>query len=441
MNKKVNMFLFLLLIIGLIAGCSSPSGKKEVGTDGVSSDDKVELRMTWWGSQDRHDRTLKVIKLYEEKNPNVKISSEFTGWDGYWEKIATQAAGQNLPDIIQMDYKFLSDYSDKGLLIDLNAYVESGALSLDDVDPQYLDGGKIDGKLFAINIGANAHAVLIDPAMFKEAEIPIPDPGYTWDDLQVIGKKLSNKLGDGVYGLHPSAGIMAFKHYLREHNTWLFNDDGTDLGYEDDQLLVDFLKMQADMLKSEAAAPPEVFKSAGSNIEQMPIITGKTAMLMDVHSNQIVAMEEAAGRPLQLILQPMLEGGELGHYIKPGQFLSVSSHSKNVEEAAKFIDFFTNDIEANRLLNAERGVPISEKVREDLRANLTESGEKMFDYLDLVAEYAREINPPDPIGATEIEDYFSTEIEDPIYYKKSTPEDLAKAFRDKATEILSKNKK
>ncbi len=37
---------------------------------------------------------------------------------------------------------------------------------------QYLDGGKIDGKLYAINIGANAHAVLYDPAIFEKAGVP-----------------------------------------------------------------------------------------------------------------------------------------------------------------------------------------------------------------------------------------------------------------------------
>ncbi len=86
-------------------------------------------------------------------------------------------------------------------------------------------------------------------------------------------------------------------------------------------------------------------------------------------------------------------------------------------------------------------MPIAEKVREDLTDNLTEGGKKMFDYLDFVAEYSREINPPDPVGATEIEDYFATEVEDPIYYNTVSPEEAAKSFRDKATEILSKNKK
>ena len=30
-----------------------------------------------WGSQDRHDRTIKAIELYESLHPNVKIEYEY----------------------------------------------------------------------------------------------------------------------------------------------------------------------------------------------------------------------------------------------------------------------------------------------------------------------------------------------------------------------------
>lgn len=433
------MFLAILtvLTIGLVGcGPSSPSG----GEESESGDGKIKLRMTWWGSQDRHDRTQKVIDLYEEKNPNVEIAAQFTGWSGYWEKVATQAAGGNLPDIIQMDYKYLAEYAGRDLLANLNQYVESGTLNLDDVAPIYLNGGKLDGNLYAVNIGANAHAIAYDPAMFEKAGVPVPEPGYTWKDLKEMGKELSDNLGEGVYGLQPSAGLMSFKHYLRENGTTLYNDEGTGLEYKDDQLLADFLQITVDNLESGAAAPPEVFKTASDNIEQMPIVKEKTAMIMDIHSNQLVAMEQAAGRPLELMLQPMLEDGELGHYIKPGQFLSLTTHSKHPEEAAKFIDFFTNSLEANEILNGERGVPVSSKVREHLRPNLTPAGEKMFDYIELAKEYAREIDPPDPKGATEILSFYEKQIETPIYYGQLTPEEAAKKFREKATEILSENK-
>ncbi len=90
--------------------------------------EQVTLRIAWWGSQDRHDRTLAVIELFEQKYPHIKIEAEFAGWADYWDRIATQAAGRNLPDIFQQDMQYIDLYSSRGMLADLMPYVESGAL-------------------------------------------------------------------------------------------------------------------------------------------------------------------------------------------------------------------------------------------------------------------------------------------------------------------------
>ncbi|WP_066191530.1 MULTISPECIES: ABC transporter substrate-binding protein [Gracilibacillus] len=435
--KKKWMIIVSVLVVLILSAC----GSNNDATGGSSGDsDEVNLRMMWWGSQERHDRTLEVIDLYMEENPGVNISAEFTGWDGYWEKVATQAAGGNMPDIIQMDYKYLSEYVGRDLLADMNPYVEDGTLDLSDVEDLYIDGGKIDDQLYALNIGANAHAIAVDHAIFEEAGVDPLEPGYTWDDLKEVGQTISENTDDNVYGVHPSAGVMGFKHYLRQHGQWLYNEDGTALGYDDDQLLEDFLQITVDMLESGAAAPPDVFKVAGDSLEQSPIVNGETAILSDIHSNQIIALEAAAGRSIDLMLQPSMEGGELGHYIKPGQFLSIAKSSKQQEEAAKFLDFFTNSIEANEILEAERGVPIATEVREHLKEQADESGTKMFEYVELAEEYSREIDPPDPQGSTEIETLFENEVADPIYYGEITPEEAASNFRTKATTILENNK-
>src|SRR5262249_23206364 len=47
----------------------------------AASGDKIELRFAWWGSQDRHDRTIKVIQMYEQMHPNISITYEFAGFN------------------------------------------------------------------------------------------------------------------------------------------------------------------------------------------------------------------------------------------------------------------------------------------------------------------------------------------------------------------------
>src|SRR5690348_11008751 len=53
---------------------------------GTSSGETIELRVAWWGSQNRHDRTLKVIDLFQQAHPNIKITSEYGNFDDHWTK-------------------------------------------------------------------------------------------------------------------------------------------------------------------------------------------------------------------------------------------------------------------------------------------------------------------------------------------------------------------
>lgn len=64
-----------------------------------TGDEEVDLRMAWWGSQDRHDRTIKAIELYESLHPNVKIEYEYYSFDDYFTKLKTLVASDQVWDM------------------------------------------------------------------------------------------------------------------------------------------------------------------------------------------------------------------------------------------------------------------------------------------------------------------------------------------------------
>ena len=88
------------------------------------SDDQVTIKITWWGGDARHEATQKVLDLYTESHPNVKFEAIPAGWDGYFEKLSTQAASGSMPDIVQMDYLYISTYAKNNSLADLSEYVD-----------------------------------------------------------------------------------------------------------------------------------------------------------------------------------------------------------------------------------------------------------------------------------------------------------------------------
>ncbi|MCI0560096.1 MAG: hypothetical protein MN733_16525, partial [Nitrososphaera sp.] len=134
--------------------------------------------------------------------------------------------------------------------------------------------------------------------------------------------------------------------------------------------------------------------------------------------------------------------GKSSNYLKPAMFFSIMAHSKHPKEAAMFIDFFTNSIEVNEILLAERGVPVSSKVREGLKPKLGKAQLEMFDYLARVSQDVQPIRPPDPPGSSDLyTNVYLPQVIDPVRYGQLESNQAAALLRQEANAILAKNKK
>jgi len=404
----------------------------------------VELRVIWWGSQDRHDRTIKVIDLFQKKYPNIKMTYEFVAWADYWTKANTQAAGGNLPDLMQHDYAYIAEWTTRGLVIALDDLVKSGALDLSDVSPELLDPGRIGGKLMAVNLGSNSQCWNLDVDAFKKAGVDLPSSTWTWTDLENLAIALHNKLG--IWGMGSGLGDeQLWGAVYLSLGQWRYSADGTKIGYTDDKPWIDYLNMMLRLEKAGAipTRAEDLANYRGKSVEMQPIVPGKAAM--GYHwSNQLVAVWKAAGdnRNLKLHPLPRVTGGKSANYIKASMFWSITAHSKNPKEAAMFIDYFTNSTEANDILFAERGVPIAAKVRDYLKPKLGRSQVEMFDFVTNVAKDVQPCPPPDPPGHLDIvNNVLHPMVIDPVMFGKLAPDKAAALLREEANKILAAQKK
>ncbi len=412
----------------------------EVAT--ASAEDQIELRIAWWGSQSRHERTIKVIEMFMQEHPNITITYEPSGWNDHWTKLATQAAGGNLPDIIQQDYARLDEWVSRDLLYPLDEFVESGVLDFSNVTEMALEGGRVNGKLYAVNLGNNSHAFVLDLGAFKKAGLELPREDWTWPEFEKIATELHEKLG--IWGMDPGLTNEQFwKSLYLGHGQWAYAKDGKSLGYTDDQPLIDYYNMLIRLQKS-GVLPTRAEEVAGNyenqGVESLPIVTGKSAM-SSFWSNQLVAVQTAAGedRNFRLINQPRPEGGQSQNYIKPSQFLSITSQTKHPKESAMFIDYFTNSVEANKVLFAERGVPISSVVQEALKPLLGKAQLETFEYVARAEKDSSPVPPPDPVGHSDIvHNVWWPEFVDPVCFEQISPEEGVKVLREMANEILAK---
>ena len=429
--KKSLIIILPLVFLMVISGCSTTKTVKS-----VKKRDPVTLKIAWWGEQPRHDSTVKVIELFEKKNPDIKIEYEYSSWDDYWKRLAPLAAANQLPDIVQMDLLYLKSYSQNNLLEDLTPSIKNHLIDTKSIDEKVLSGGKIGNKLYGFPLGINAPVVITDNHLIARAGVPIPKEDWTWDDFEKIASGIHK--GSNIYGTNGmKPPDVSFSYYLQSKGKSLYKSDGTSLGYDDDQIFVDYFNMQLRLLNQGALPRVEVTAQI-NGIEEEPLVTQQAAITW-AYSNQYYSFSQAAKRSLE-ILEPPGSWQGTGLVAKPSLLFSITKGSKHKKEAARFIDFFINNIEANKLLKGERGVPISSKVVSEVKKDLPEEQKRVFAYVMKAENSNKNLEKAYPLGAAEVVKTLQG-ISDQILFKKITPEEGAKRFRLEANQILSKNKK
>jgi len=408
MKLKKWLLASIAIFTVILSACSSEVDEDQDGHESrTNTEDEVVIRVAWWGGQERHDRTIEVIELFEEKYPHIKVEEEFTDWDGYWQRLTTQAGGGDLPDVVQMDIQYINEYDGNDLLVDLAPFIADGIIDLKDVDDIYQDVLMDGERTLAISLGANSFGLIYNRSMAEEYNINL-EPGYTWEAFIEMLTELNPQVGGDFHGFgFGSAGYELFTVYARSAGESIYNLEGTELGFSE-QTLVDFFVMIKDM--TDAGLTPTPDFEAGI-VDGSEWWNNRLTFAGLFASNQIVANAENTDQALGLMVLPEVAGGRPGNWLRSSMSFAITAHSEEQVAAAKFIDFVTNDIEANKILQAERGVPISAAVREALSDLVSDSVLQTFEFLDVIAEHSSPADPLPPAGETEIASAFGRTIE------------------------------
>jgi multiple sugar transport system substrate-binding protein len=393
-NKKISLLVTFTVLTSMLAACtpggggsSAPADNKPAagGAAPAASDKKVELRMMWWGSQARHDATLKVVDLFEKKYPNIKINGEYMGSDGYFDKLNTQVAGGNAPDIIQLGNNY-PDYVSRNALLDIAPYMGK-EINIENFDKASIESGAMDGKQYGVILGSNAFGIAYNTELIKKAGLQPPTGQWTWDEFGKYAQDLTKALGKGFYGAVDEARFPLYLNYFtRQSDKTLYKDGKVGLGKPE---LENWFKLWDDYRKAGSTPPAEVTAAYTESPENSSFVEGKTAMHL-IWSNQINAYQKLMKDEINVVLPPTgPAGSKQGLWLQPSQFMTVNAKSKNPKEAAMFISFMVNDPEATMILASERGVPGSSKVRDSLKAGATPIDKKVYDYIDLATKNSR----------------------------------------------------
>lgn len=425
--KKVLLSTLIASTLGMAAGSAFAA-------------DDVDLRMSWWGGNGRHQVTLKAVEEFQKQHPNIKVKSEYTGWDGHLSRLTTQIAGGTEPDVMQTNWNWLPIFSKTGTgFYDLNTV--KGELDLTQFDPKELQTTTVDGKLNGIPISVTARVFYFNDETWKKAGVEYPK---TWDELMAAGKTFESKLGKQYFPVvleHQDTLSLLRSYMVQKYNIPEIDTAKKQFGYTKEQW-VEFFGMYKKLIDSHVMPDTKYYASFGkSNMYEMkPWIEGEWAGTY-MWNSTINKYSDNLKPPAKLELgsYPMLPGAtDAGMFFKPAQMFSISKTTKHPKEAAMLINFLLNEKAGVEALGLERGVPLSKVAVTQLTADgVIKDNDPAVAGLKLAQSLPNKLSTSPYFDDPQIVSLFGTSLQY-IDYGQKTVEETAAEFERQGNRILKR---
>ncbi|HEV7811562.1 MAG TPA: extracellular solute-binding protein [Leifsonia sp.] len=404
----------------LIAGCASGSASEASSSAG--SQKPVTLKMVWWGNDVRAQATLKAVKAFEKKYPNITVQTSTLPFDGYFDKLSTQIAANDAPDVQQLQGVNMVQYATQGALLDLDK------VSTTDLDPSTTKSGKLDGSQIGVPTGLSTFVIVANPALFKAAGVDMPDDKtWTWDDYDKIAAKITADSSNGVIGAKSSGwDITEMATWAAQRGHQLFTKDGKLGANEADfaSLFTLAKKMMDDKASPSASESSEQLTLAP---EQSGVATGRYAMQLDGASN-FPALATASKDPLTVLRLPSKSGksGDAKMMYVASQYWGVSARTEHPVESQQLVEFLANSSEAGKILGVTRGTPANSKVREAILPGLAPNDKTVVDFMGSISDEVVDSQLA-PAGAATFTQTFQRYTSE-VLFGRMTPAQAAKAM-------------
>jgi ABC-type sugar transport system, periplasmic component len=415
-----------MLISGLI-GCAAPA--RETGTVSdtqANTTENVVLDMAWWGNQVRNERTQEVLEQFAQTDGTISINSQFFQWGDYWNKLAILAAGKKLPDLIQMDHSYIGSYVEKGQLLDLKPYIESGQLDVSGIADVVLEMGEIDGGIYGIVAGMNAPCLFYNKTLLDEHGITLKD-NMTLDEFIEVAKEVAEKTGYKAQYYSAAHGVDS-DVWARSQGLRIVEKamPGTVADY------VNYFETYITGIQDNWHTSPE-YVIDSSSVEESPLVYGSNPETMTWctlnASNMLTSYQSAAPEGIEIAVTTIPTSNPTkSNYLKASMYFSLSADTDNPDEAIKVLNYLINSIEANEILLGERGIPAPNEVADAIINLVGESERHVFSYVnDVIIPNCSPLGAAAPDGSSEVLDTMN-KLEERVAYGEITPQQAAEEY-------------
>jgi multiple sugar transport system substrate-binding protein len=217
----IGIALVALMALGAV-GCGGGSDSSSSSAD-ASAPTKGPVKLTIWSWD---PTTPTVVEAFEKTHQNFSVDVVNVGasTDEYAKISAALAAGKGMPDVVNMEFPYVSSFVAKEALLDLSPYGAEKVAG--DFAPWYMELVSQGGEgIYGLPLDAGVMGYLYRQDIFQKAGVT---PPKTWDEFAAAAAKLKASDPDAV--LAPFAPEWGwFTSLLWQAGSRPFELDGTNV--------------------------------------------------------------------------------------------------------------------------------------------------------------------------------------------------------------------
>lgn len=369
MKRRLWIAAAMLIILAMVSACGGKSGSSSSGEPSNSASpsqsasknessapakEPVTLTLNGWLNGKGEEDLKKIIANFEAANPDIKVQYVPLVTNGnstdYLKKLdIMMSAGEETDVVAFPNVDFLIERAARGVLAPLNDFHKANNVVPADeyyIDPVY------NGQSYGIQDLASLWLVAINENALKEANLPIPDWGWTWDDFRDYAKKLTKGSGEtkqyGAY-FHTWGEYANFIAYSERPHPYLNADKKPNFM---DASFTQFFNLRRAMEKDDksVAALSDII---GAKLHYRTEFVNKKAAMVPTATFFISQLLDRANNPhdFKTVFAPLprsSKDADIGLSYLGGNFNAISATSKHKEEAYKFIRYISTQMDVIR---------------------------------------------------------------------------------------------
>ncbi len=159
---------------------------------------QTDVTFMAWGSPEELTVWQTIADEFNQANPDINVSVEVSDWEAYFNKLQTLFAGGTPPDVFAMDAPLYPDWQSRGVLKNLQPYLDAESGVLDGFYPVTLQAYETEEGYFGLPRDFQTIVLYYNKDMFDAAGVEYPTNDWTLTDLREAAKKLTSDTdGDG----------------------------------------------------------------------------------------------------------------------------------------------------------------------------------------------------------------------------------------------------